>query len=533
MQNVSKDSTYCDFTPQNLWERFKARQVEIAGSALTGGLGEVFMGLMDADIAALNAGYGQSVPQGTARALRALLEGVAEVHDYGYSNGEVEQLRLIRKSAPGASVYLLSAPAVTVARNVVILQEDIYDATFAGGAWDLEDVQWKRATSEYIGALRTLSHELVHAAQFKRLGANPFRSSYLLDVALKSGGNDIDVHKSSVYEREAMTFAASLAQGVGGPFCEETEADQKEIIATYELGINWHPCEPTVTSYVKMGSELPLESIVLGKDDDGEPLYACRAPYPSSDAGSIQPGKTRSGWGGNCNIGWDGREVVAGGGKVLVSRWLPGSGGSIPKEAASFGWEADHTPLYTCRASIDGSIQPGKVRVGFDGCHIPYGLREISVSPYEVLAIPPDGVGYTWSCDSHIPPDAIRGGTDTDGQSLYLCFGLKDNSIIPGKARRDHEPNCYVAWNDGEHLVPTHAYLARTFDTTPHSPGAGEFFAGVDRNGTHLGLCTAALGSFVQVGRYRDKVCHVGYAGVEQNVAAEPLPTSVRIVVGP
>ncbi len=52
--------------------------------------------------------------------------------------------------------------------------------------------------------------------------------------------------------------------------------------------------------------------------------------------------------------------------------------------AITFGAE-ERLPLYACRAQVGAGTHPGRFRADFNGCHIGFDGREISVAPFEVL----------------------------------------------------------------------------------------------------------------------------------------------------
>ncbi|MDD9986508.1 MAG: DUF3421 domain-containing protein [Spirochaetaceae bacterium] len=66
-------------------------------------------------------------------------------------------------------------------------------------------------------------------------------------------------------------------------------------------------------------------------------------------------------------------------------RWEPGSGGTVPSNAIPAGSEVGGTPLYICRAEIEGGTHPGKTRERIGSCAVAWGGREHYINPYEVL----------------------------------------------------------------------------------------------------------------------------------------------------
>lgn len=49
-----------------------------------------------------------------------------------------------------------------------------------------------------------------------------------------------------------------------------------------------------------------------------------------------------------------------------------------------------------------------------------------------------------------LPDDAFVGGTDTDGETLFVGRARHEGALIPGKVAKSHGV-CFVAWGGGEH----------------------------------------------------------------------------------
>ena len=197
------------------------------------------------------------------------------------------------------------------------------------------------------------------------------------------------------------------------------------ISATLMSQGNWLPVISDVA-----GRYFPPESAVAGGyDADATPLYVCRGMRVE---GSIQPGSFRlkdnvcataygdqqetlkpeflvTSWEGNI---WD----------ASLRKWLY-TAGEVPQNAVQGGYEASGKPLYYCSARIGTSWQPGKINEALTGCNVPYDGKEVSVSRYQVLVIvtPAMPLITVSGINGTVPADAVRGGTDIDGENLYLC----------------------------------------------------------------------------------------------------------------
>ncbi len=254
---------------------------------------------------------------------------------------------------------------------------------------------------------------------------------------------------------------------------------------------------------------LPFDAIVTGQDVDGSNLYSCRAPYGGGD----QVGKTHAGW-GSCDVGWGNGEHFVGGADVFVPSWQNAGDGLVPPTAIATGSENGNS-LYTCRAHYQGSLQLGKVSPGFGACFFPYNGAEIAAGSYEVLVagsganrVAYDPVGIA---NGAIPYNAIVGGYDSDGTTLYACVGYYLGGAHPGKTRRDWN-GCEVSYGGQDALASTYTIFVPGFRST----ATNEFVGGFDGNGSALGVCQVRYGNSLQVGKLLSwGACDFGYAGGE------------------
>jgi len=114
---------------------------------------------------------------------------------------------------------------------------------------------------------------------------------------------------------------------------------------------------------------------VQGGEEDGHPLYVCRASYASG----IHPGKVVA---GKCNIGYGGKEIVLANYEILVGSGAWGEPRANYRGAFVAGTE-DGKSVYLCRTAFAGGVHPGKVVAG--NCNIGYGGKEKVMPKYEVF----------------------------------------------------------------------------------------------------------------------------------------------------
>lgn len=117
--------------------------------------------------------------------------------------------------------------------------------------------------------------------------------------------------------------------------------------------------------------------------------------------------------------------------------WVRLSGGALAPSAVAAGRDGNGAPLFVCTARHEDALYPGKIRSGFEGCHIGHGGREWVVSTYSVMLASPNWVRGTsgqvfWG--PGIPPQqtAEQAG-HAGGQPLFVCRAAHRGSIQVGK----------------------------------------------------------------------------------------------------
>ncbi|XP_005189330.1 uncharacterized protein LOC101891949 [Musca domestica] len=128
----------------------------------------------------------------------------------------------------------------------------------------------------------------------------------------------------------------------------------------------------------------PANSVVAGHDSDGSVIYVARSQHN----GLLLPAKfipdRREAY-----VASDGNEIRKSSIEVLAGHnnyaWVPVYNGAIPPNAIASGHTPSQEPMYIGRAHHSGSLTPGLVLIDNDSVLIPYGGREVSVHPYEIL----------------------------------------------------------------------------------------------------------------------------------------------------
>lgn len=140
------------------------------------------------------------------------------------------------------------------------------------------------------------------------------------------------------------------------------------------------------------GGETPANAVPLGRDSDGQTLFACSAAVGRPGHETMQPGKLSPRLGA-CNVAWAGVERSVPVYRVLVQAKAGAGfalrradGAPLPDRALPAGRDTDGQPLFLCVAAFDdGSTHVGKVQPSWKRCHFGYGGREIEAAAYQVV----------------------------------------------------------------------------------------------------------------------------------------------------
>jgi len=256
----------------------------------------------------------------------------------------------------------------------------------------------------------------------------------------------------------------------------------------------------------------PYDAVQGGTDTDKNPLYFCRA-YQSDD---YQPGELNPTL-KTCNFASGGTENSSSAYEVLVPHWAASSGGQVPVGSFQAGTDIDGAPLYFCRGSHQGGIQPGKLKAGA-GCYIGYGGEEIQLKDYQVMQdelpirIDAKHTGYP-----------VIGGHDVNNNPLLLCVANYGRSVQPGNIAS--EGRCHFSYGGAEVVSSTYSDVIPNL-THPAANAALDFVVAHATNRPPVYACTIDYNGSIQLGQYRTDFsgsCHVGYGGSEVTGSAALL----------
>ncbi|MCC6362414.1 MAG: DUF3421 domain-containing protein [Bryobacterales bacterium] len=230
------------------------------------------------------------------------------------------------------------------------------------------------------------------------------------------------------------------------------------LAAQTAVGQNWVP---------GTGAVPPL-AVQAGYDLGNVPLYICRTV---DQQGTTFAGKFSSNFG--C-VYYRGAAVAPSSYQVLADYsidWRSAANGTVPPGSYHAGGG-----VYICRAFVENSLQVGQVVSGSPGCEIEFGQTGGYFATYEVMYSP-----WIQAMNGSIPSGAFQGGTDTDGQALYVCRGAVNGVQHLGKIKSGYSAcragagNTPLSFNFYEVLTN----FAGTWQTYTNTVPPGEaYFAG-------------------------------------------------------
>lgn len=206
------------------------------------------------------------------------------------------------------------------------------------------------------------------------------------------------------------------------------------------------------------------------------------------------------------------------------ANWVTGQPYTAPPiDAVVTGYEANGTPLYTCRGgSKEGyQVQVGKFRQGFAGCNFGFGGKDKVVTDFQILT-----TSWQTAYNGNVPSNAVIGGWESpSGPLLYYCRGSYGGALTPGKIRPGFS-GCYISYQGREVLLSGYQVMVNLSPALPlnvnvYSPpfyGYIPFDAirgGTDIDGLPLFVCSGFLNGGVHPGTIRP-----GWPGCEVTYGA-------------
>ncbi|XP_065369116.1 uncharacterized protein LOC135961541 [Calliphora vicina] len=194
---------------------------------------------------------------------------------------------------------------------------------------------------------------------------------------------------------------------------------------------------------------LPPNAVVGGYDTDGSVIYVGRSYHEGNHLPvKVIPSKRAA------YISWAGGEHAKSHYELLVGEnytWQPCFGANIPPNAIQAGETVNGSePLFIGRGHYGNSLVVGKIQPSHACLYIPFAGEEIKLDKYEVLVYGGAGVNanrpeesdlikfedHKWihsSAYANLPPNAVVGGNDVDGDMIYVGRAFHDGDMLVAK----------------------------------------------------------------------------------------------------
>jgi hypothetical protein len=194
-----------------------------------------------------------------------------------------------------------------------------------------------------------------------------------------------------------------------------------------------------------------------------------------------------------------------------------------PFDAVATGTDGGGKTLYSCRASYQGGLHPGKTRTDWSNCHISYSGQEIQIQAYESLV-----AAWTDAANGTIPSNALAFGNDgSGGPTLYPCRAyVNGNAFQLGKTRSGLGA-CNIPYGGAElvqtrYQVLTNALPLSVQAVSSAAPPATALVGGYDSDGAPLYVCQAMYNGGLVPGKTRSNWtnCDVSWGGGEHHVSS-------------
>jgi hypothetical protein len=193
-----------DVSPSEEFERWLRQQVPTLDPAVFPGAATVVKA--DIDLMKLSA---IAVPARVQAHVRGLLAPFVAAGTARTGSGELSAARIISEDDSTAGLYLFDDFDGITLYDLVILRAAPYaELTNATRTYAVGDILAGRAPIDYVDALLTLIHELVHVRQYSALGFDSFITNYLLESGAHFG------YGKDSFEREACQFEEDVAASI-------------------------------------------------------------------------------------------------------------------------------------------------------------------------------------------------------------------------------------------------------------------------------------------------------------------------------
>jgi hypothetical protein len=226
-----------DISPEAFLEKWVRGLIANTADLILGGLPHAILSGIKHHFELL-AARGSSLPPAVQQILNAIADRGPEVGLESFTSRDVHDIRIISSTEPDASLYLLEGVAAITLGPVIVVQDEHFQALVhaTNNAVTLENMLAGTLPTALVRAIDLMVHELIHVRQFRELGAETFIKNYYLEAAVSGG------YGSDSFEREAFTFAATMADLHEGHYCSATRAAHNSDINAFQLEIPLLTC---------------------------------------------------------------------------------------------------------------------------------------------------------------------------------------------------------------------------------------------------------------------------------------------------
>lgn len=136
---------------------------------------------------------------------------------------------------------------------------------------------------------------------------------------------------------------------------------------------------------------------------------------------------------------------------------------SLLTNGLRIGRDTNGAILYLCRVKLFNSIQPGKTWAGYNRCNVPYGGKEYVMDHFTIPNQREFG-HFNWGQNVR---GAVRVGTDTNGNPLFLCQSNFHGGIQPGKTWPGYN-HCNITFAGREIITDDYRILTNRSEIIVH-----------------------------------------------------------------
>jgi hypothetical protein len=246
-QIFNAGSVYCssdNISAADFYYALAGGQIENLADLIAGGLPASLSTLYGTYIQILTA-VGRPLPDNVQTILADLVSPIYDGGVRGFSFADMQNVKIVSSDFPTAGQWLFGNRGAITLGQVVILRSDLYEALVdpANANVTFNDLLTQKVvdvrTTEhahapnFLDAVDTVAHELVHVKQYRNLGQDGFVLTYLLstlDYQARHGGDG-----TNAFEKQAFTFEADIATLAGRSYCKSVECSDNLHIADYSL----------------------------------------------------------------------------------------------------------------------------------------------------------------------------------------------------------------------------------------------------------------------------------------------------------